>query len=111
MVPVETTLADAVTLMKKQGSDCVLVGDPGNALGIVTEADIVRKIVASGKDPDGFIVDQIMSAPLISVEVKTPIYEIYRTMADHHIRHLLVTDGGKQIGFVSMKELIAKPIF
>jgi CBS domain-containing protein len=45
------------------------------------------------------------------VDIATPVYDIYRTMADHHIRHLLITEGEKQVGFISVKDLIAKPIF
>jgi signal-transduction protein with cAMP-binding, CBS, and nucleotidyltransferase domain len=64
-----------------------------------------------GKDPATMKVDQIMTAPLVSVEIKTPIYEIYRTMSDHQIQHLLITDGGQQVEFVSMKDLISQPVF
>lgn len=52
-----------------------------------------------------------MTYPLISVDIKTPVYNIYRTMAEHHIRHILITDGGEQVGFLSVKDLIAKPAF
>jgi CBS domain-containing protein len=106
-----TTVAEAVRIMKGQGTSSVLVGEPGDAKGIVSEADIVREVVALEKAPADMRVDQIMTSPLISVDIATPVYDIYRTMADHHIRHLLITDGGKQVGFVSVKDLIAKPIF
>jgi signal-transduction protein with cAMP-binding, CBS, and nucleotidyltransferase domain len=77
----------------------------------VSEADIVRKVVALDKDPTRVDVNHIMTSPLISVDIGTSIYEIYRTMADHHIRHLLITEDGKQVGFVSVKDLIARPLF
>ena len=110
IVDPNTTVAEAVKIMKQQGSSSVLVGEPGSVKGIVSEADIVRRVVAPEKDSANVKVDQIMTSPLISVDIATPVYEIYRTMADHHIRHLLITDGGKQIGFISVKDLIAKPI-
>jgi signal-transduction protein with cAMP-binding, CBS, and nucleotidyltransferase domain len=106
-----TTVAEAVKIMKQQGSSSVLVGEPGSAIGIVSEADIARKVVALEKDSTNVQVDQIMTSPLISVDIRTPVYEIYRTMADHHIRHLLITESGKQVGFLSVKDLIAKPLF
>jgi formate/nitrite transporter len=105
-----TTVAEAVKIMKQHGSSSVLVGEPGSAKGIVSEADIVRKVVALEKDSTNVQVDQIMTSPLISVDITTPVYEIYRTMADHHIRHLLITERGKQVGFISVKDIIAKPI-
>jgi formate/nitrite transporter FocA (FNT family) len=106
-----TPVAEAVKVMKQHSSGSVLVGETGSAKGIVSEADIVRKIVALEKDPATMKVDEIMTSPLISVDIKTPVYEIYRTMTNHHIRHLLITDDGQQVGFVSVKDLIAKPIF
>ena len=106
-----TSVAEVVKIMEGQGTSSVLIGEPGNAKGIVSEADIVRRVVALEKDPANVRVDQIMTSPLISVDIATPVYKIYRTMADHHIRHILITDGGKQVGFISVKGLIAKPVF
>jgi signal-transduction protein with cAMP-binding, CBS, and nucleotidyltransferase domain len=111
VVDPNTSVAQAVEIMKQQGTSSVLVGEPGRAEGIVSEADIVRKVVALEKDSANVKVDQIMTSPLISVDIATPVYKIYRTMADHHIRHILITDSGKQVGFISVKDLIAKPTF
>lgn len=104
-----TPVTEVVNVMKQRGFGSVLVGEQGNAVGIVSEADVVRKVVAVGKDPASVQVDQIMSTPLISVEITTPVYRIYRTMADSGIRHLIITEGGKQIGFVSVKDLLRTP--
>jgi CBS domain-containing protein len=106
-----TTVAEAVKIMKQQGSSSVLVGEPGRAKGIVSEADVAHKVVALEKDSADVQVDQIMTSPLISVDIATPVYEIYQTMTEHQIRHLLITESGKQVGFVSVKDLIAKPMF
>ncbi|UCD43015.1 MAG: formate/nitrite transporter family protein, partial [Chloroflexota bacterium] len=111
VIPPNTSVAEAVKIMNQQGTDCVLVGEPGNAQGFVCVADIAHKVVALEKDSAEVRVDQIMTSPLISVDVATPVYEIYRTMTKHHIRHLSITEDEKRIGFVSVKDLIAKPVF
>jgi formate/nitrite transporter len=111
IVAPNTTVAEVVRIMKRQGSSSVLVGELGNTKGIISEADIVRKVVSLEKDPAELKADQIMTSPLISVDIATPVYKVYRTMADNHIRHILITDGGKQVGFISVKDLIAKPVF
>jgi signal-transduction protein with cAMP-binding, CBS, and nucleotidyltransferase domain len=111
LVDLNTTVADVVKIMKQQLTSSVLVGEPGSAEGIISEADIVRKFVALEEDSAEVKAGQIMTSPLISVDIATPVFEVYRKMADHHIRHILVTDGGQQIGFISAKDLIAKPIF
>jgi len=105
-----TTVVEAVKIMRQHGTNSVLVGEPGEVKGIVSEADIVRRVVALEKDPASVHVNEIMSSPLISVDVAAPIYEIYRAMTDHHIRHMLITDQGKQVGFISAEDLIAKPM-
>jgi formate/nitrite transporter len=111
VVDPNTIVAEVVKIMKQQEVGSVLVGEPGNAKGIISEADIVGKVVALEKDSATMKADQIMTSPLISVDIATPVYEIYRTMADHHIRHILITENGVQVGFISVKDLIAKPIF
>ena len=106
-----TTVADIVQIMNKYSSSSVLIGAEGNAQGIVSEADIVRKVIAAQKKPTEVQAVEIMTSPLIAVDITTPVYMIYRKMADNHIRHLMITEEGKQIGFVSVKDLIAKPLF
>jgi len=68
-------------------------------------------VIAAEKKPTEVKAVEIMTSPLIAVDIATPVYQIYRKMADNHIRHLMITKEGKQIGFVSVKDLIAKPLF
>jgi formate transporter len=107
----DSSVAEAVEIMAQHGTGSVVILEQEIAKGIVSEADIVRRVVALGKDPATTKVDQIMTTPLTSVEIKTPIYEIYRTMADQQIQYVLITDEGRPVGFVSVKDLIAQPVF
>jgi signal-transduction protein with cAMP-binding, CBS, and nucleotidyltransferase domain len=109
-VALDSSVAEAVQVMEQQGSDSVVIRGQEGVEGIVSEADIVRKVVALGLDPATMKVDQIMTTPLISVEVKTPIYEVYRTMTDHQIQYVLITDESQPLGFVSVKDLSAQPV-
>ena len=110
VVAPDTPVAQAVQVMRENTVSSVIVGQPGKAVGIVTEADIVRKVLAAEQDPASTQVQQIMSTPLISVNVKTPVYNIYRTMADHRIRHLVITEQGQWVGFVSVKDFLRRPL-
>jgi len=110
VVAPETPVAQAVQVMRENTVSSVIVGQPGKAVGIVTEADIVRKVLAAEQDPASTQVQQIMSSPLVSVNVKTPVYNIYRTMADHRIRHLVITEQGQWVGFVSVKDFLRRPL-
>jgi len=104
------SVAEAVQVMKQHSIGSVLVGQPGKAIGIVSEADIVRKVISANQSPASMKAEQIMSTPLVSVDVKTSVYDIYRTMADNRIRHLVITDQGQWVGFVSVKDLLRRPI-
>ena len=106
----DKTVTQAVEIIKRHSVSSVLVGESDNAvIGIVSEADIVRKVLATGAKPDTVKVNEIMSSPIISVDVKTPIYEIYHTMTRQRIRHLVITDQDQTIGFVSVKDLLRGP--
>jgi CBS domain-containing protein len=106
----DKTVAEAVETMKHHGVGSILVGESDDkAAGIVSEADIVRKVLAENTKPDEVKVKEIMSSPLISVDVKTPIYQIYQTMTERRIRHLVITDLDQKIGFVSVKDLLRGP--
>jgi len=106
----DISVADAVGVMKQHGIGSVLVGELASAKGIVSEADIVRKVIAEGQDPAKVKVREVMSAPLVSVDIKTSVYNVYRTMADKRVRHLIITDQGRQVGFISVKDLLKRPL-
>jgi len=106
----DTSVTEAVQVMKQHTIGSVLVGRAGEPVGIVSEADIVRKVIAAGQEPGAVKVEQIMSTPLISVDITTSVYDIYRTMANNRIRHLIITEEGRQIGFVSVKDLLRGPL-
>lgn len=108
IVSIGTKVCEAIRIMKENNSGSVLVGDPGNAIGIMSEVDIIRKLIAENKDCKNVNVEEAMSSPLISIDVKSSLYDVYKTMADNQIRHLLITDQKKQIGFVSVKDLLRK---
>ena len=109
-VTAETTVAAAMEVMQQHNSGSVFVGELGKAQGIVAESDIVRKVISKGLDVQQVKVTEVMSSPLISVDISTPVYEIYRTMAEKKIRHIVITDNGEQVGFISVKDLIKRPI-
>ncbi len=106
-------VAEAVQPMRKHSSGTVFFGRRNRykTLGILSEKDLVYKVVACGKEALSVVtVGQVISAPLISVDITASAYEIYCAMASHRIRHLLITSQGAQVGFVSVRDILKNPI-
>jgi predicted transcriptional regulator len=62
-------------------------------IGVITDRDIVCRVVAEGKNPVGYTAEQFMSQPVITVTEDTPIDEVVTTMEKHQIRRVPVVDA------------------
>lgn len=76
-------------------------------IGLITEADIIRKAVASEQDLKTTPVDTVMTSPMITVEASWPVEDALDMMKDSGVRHLLVTQNQVVVGLVSLRDLIA----
>ncbi len=101
------TVRKAAGLMKeaKVGSLLVLEDD-GSLSGIITEMDIVFKIVAEGLDPEKTNVEDIMSHPVHSIEGTMLLRKAAKVMAELNVRHLPVTKEGDLIGMLTENDII-----
>lgn len=108
-VDADTTLRDAARIMASRDLGSLLVTRGHEPAGIVTESDLVRRVLARDLNPDTHTVEEVMSAPLITVEASTGILEARDRMDQERVRHLLVTEGGEVTGIVSVRDLIHKP--
>ena len=74
--------------------------------GIVTEWDIVNKVVAQDRDPDSVKLEEIASREIITVDLNTPTEKVAEKMNGSNIRRLAVVDGGKIVGIVTSKDIL-----
>lgn len=93
----------ATTVTREIGS--VLVAKNNEPIGILTERDILKKVVATGLDPAVTKISQVMSAPLITVPVDTSVGEASRIMIEKGIRRLPVTEGNKIVGIITTRDI------
>ncbi len=96
----KATLGEAATLMKQHDCGSVPVLDGGRLIGIVTDRDIVVRVVAAGKDPKSVPVSEAMTADPVSVGPEQSVDEAQRIMADRQVRRLPVVEDGRLVGLV-----------
>jgi CBS domain-containing protein len=73
--------------------------------GIVTETDLIRKVLAKGIDPSLTMVDQIMTSPLLTIAPDRPMLDASHLMETNHVRYLCVSDKDEIVGIISMRDL------
>ncbi|MCW4038039.1 MAG: CBS domain-containing protein [Candidatus Bathyarchaeota archaeon] len=78
----------------------------GNPVGIITERDIVDRVVAENRMPRRVKAEATMSRPVRITTPEADIKEAAESMRDHNIRRLVVMEGGKMIGIVSSKDIV-----
>jgi signal-transduction protein with cAMP-binding, CBS, and nucleotidyltransferase domain len=104
----DSTVSEAAKAMKDTRHGFAIIGTPGDPKGIVTEWDILSKVVAEGKEPGTVKMKEIMSTDLLSVEGGTGLAEVSQLMSKRGVRRLLVRDGGNVIGYITSKTMLAR---
>ncbi|BAN23189.1 CBS domain-containing protein [Caballeronia insecticola] len=105
-IDAEASVFEAVALMSKVqvGALVVTVGDA--VCGIVTERDYARKVILQDKVSRTTTVCEIMTAPVMSVSLRTSAEECMALITRYRIRHLPVMEGGRLIGMVSIGDMV-----
>jgi CBS domain-containing protein len=93
-------------IMKKNDIDSVIVMDKSRGVGIVTDTDIIVKVVALGKDPKTTSVSSVMTTPLITITPDKDVDLAARMMRDKNIKRLVVMQNAKIVGIISEFDLI-----
>ncbi len=101
------TVLDAARIMGDNGLGAVLVIDEERLVGIFTERDTLRRVVAAQKDPVGTLVGEVMTSSLYTCVPATTVDECGAIMTTHRIRHLPVVDEEGLHGLVSIGDLLA----
>lgn len=109
-IRVINTVKEAASKMAaKNVSSLAVVHEDGRAAGIVTERDLVRRVCTTDRLSSQIRVQEILSAPVKTVGLATPIGEAADFMVKNKIRHLLVIDEAdkKPLGIVSATDVLA----
>lgn len=99
------TAASAAKKMTEGGFGCLLVTRMGSVVGIVTERDLVRKVLAKNEDPSQIKLEDIMSQPVITVGPSMQVGDASKLMSEKRIRRLPVMDGHLLVGIVTTTDI------
>ena len=97
---------DAARLMVEKGIGSLVANREGLPFGIITERDMMEKIVAQAIDPAKVTVAEIMTVPLATVDASASLNDAARKMVEKQMKRLVVTEHDKIIGIVSQTDLI-----
>jgi len=99
------TVKEAAEVMNKFEIGCLIAVRKGKAMGIITERDLLKRVVAEAKDTSKTKVKEIMSSPLVVVEPSMDLEEAVKLMFQMKIKKLPVVDGKRLVGLVSLTDI------
>ena len=99
------TVLDAAKLMKKRKLGNVIVVEKKQPVGILTESDILKKVVAEGKNAKDILIKDVMSTPIIVIDPYVSLEEANKTMGKCNVRRLPVIENDELIGIITQKDI------
>jgi CBS domain-containing protein len=101
----EETIRRASQLMRDHKIGCLLV-TKGDVVGVVTETDLTRRVMAEGMNPEQTPVGRVMTTPILKVGTEATLLDANDLMAQRGVRHLGVERDGRLVGLVSVRDLL-----
>jgi CBS domain-containing protein len=99
------TATTASQKMTEGGFGCLLVTRKGRVVGIVTERDLVRKVLAKNVNPEKIKLEEIMSQPVITVGPSLDVGDASKLMSEKRIRRLPVMESDMLVGIVTTTDI------
>lgn len=101
-----TTVLEALEMMALKNIGAVLVLENGELTGIFSERDYARKGILKGRASKDTLIRDVMTSPVITVDIEQKVEECMTIMSQRHIRHLPVTENDKLFGIISINDIV-----
>ncbi len=100
----DVSVTEAAKFMRSNEVTSLLAEEKGEYVGIITDVDFTRKVIAADADPDKTKVSSVMTRPIITLDRDQSMGEAFLCMRKNQIRHILVTEGEKIVGNLSLSK-------
>ncbi len=101
----DSSVKETVQVMSEKKIGAVLISDGKDFVGIFTETDLLRKVVAVESDLKTVNIKDVMSHPLMTIDMNSSMVAAFVIMQQKNLRHLAVTDKKQVIGILSIKDI------
>lgn len=102
----DDSLLTAAQHMRDGRVGALLVIEQERFIGVVSEADLVRKAMANGFHAGQVLVRSVMSTPVVTIDISRSAHDASDLMAERGIRHLAVSEEGAIVGMISVRDLL-----
>lgn len=99
------TVKNAGEILRKTRRDALIVVAKNKAIGILTDSDLIKKVVAKDLKPSKLHVKDVMSKPLVTVKPGDSVLDATRKMKKSNIKRLPVMDEGKLVGILNLTDI------
>lgn len=104
-VDVDVSVREAVERMNAHEIGCLVVLEKGHYAGILTERDVLTRVVAKARDPEKVLVGHVMSRPLTVVDPEASLEEAVTLMLEKRVKKLPVIKAEKLVGLIAMTDV------
>lgn len=108
-IPGDVSVTEAASLLEREQMPCLLVKDTESRFGLMTPADIVKKVVAQGLEPDDIEVRTIMTRPVQFIEYDRAVEDASTLMMSTGTPILIVTKQDQPVGVLTARDLVLSP--
>lgn len=98
-------VASAVKQMQQARAESIIVTKRGLAVGIVTDSDMIDKVIIKGEESDKIAIKEVMSSPVITLNSKATVKQALNQMRVHRVKRIPIKDGSAIIGIVTQPAL------
>ena len=106
----DMTVAQAAAYMAERRVGAVSVVENERLAGLFSERDLLKRVVAAGRDPRATRVSEVMSSPVLTADAEEPPGACLERMKKANIRHLAVLSQGRLMGLVTLRDLLLADI-